>query len=110
MTGLSAANAHDCGRSQYLQADRHLSWGLDVSNMLSSAVVYTSDGERDVQNEHDLLLVSFMHRSSVVTHILPRQLLQSHRPIQMLSVCTNDSTSALKQILLSEPEIARKQR
>jgi hypothetical protein len=106
----SAVNAHDCGRARYLEANRDLGYRLDVPNMLASAMVHTSDGECDVQNEHDLLFVSVVHDLSAVQRVLPRQLLRIRHPIQTLSVCTDDSTFALRQRSLSKTEKAHKQR
>jgi hypothetical protein len=99
----------DCGRAQYLQADWNLGRGLDVRSMLSSAMVYASDGERNVQNKHDLSSVNVVQQFPKIRHVSPKQRPRNRHPIQMLSVCTDGSTSALKQRLSSRPKRACKQ-
>jgi hypothetical protein len=100
---------HDCGRAQYLQADWNLGRRLDFRSMLSSAMVYASDGKRNVQNEHDLSSVNLVQRSPKFQHSLPRHTARNRHPIQMLSVCTDGSTSALRQKPSLRPERACKQ-
>jgi hypothetical protein len=109
-TDRSAANMHNGVISQYLQADRNLSRRLDVRSVLSSSMVHASDGKRNVQNEEHLTSVNVVGHVSVVQHSLPRQRPRSRHPIRTLSVCTNDSTSAMKQRSLSRPGRAYRQR
>jgi len=93
----------------YLQTNWDLGRRLDVRGVLSSTMVYACDGERDVQNKHDLLFVNDVQRFSTVQRELPRQWPRNHHPSQMPSVCTDDSTSASRQRSSSRPERACKQ-